>query len=320
MAARGRHGPGAVGDRIAIADAHGMRLWRGRLLTELAGAAADELHGQDELREAAELAHEAGAVELLTRVSLLQARLALLRGDLDEAAGRLRDAEQCGHSTGGFRRTAAELRSALAVLGGEEVAGLSPQLRVVEALVADDLDAARAAAASVTYRGPLSALTDVVADAPASSALAQARATLPDLAGAVARLRAAPLTAALFTRVWAASATDIRQPLQAAVATLDGAGLGRPAEGCRVLLRAAGVPLPRRPAAQDWVPDHLRAVGVTARELEVLRLLAQGHTNRDVAAALYLSPRTVEKHVERLLLKTGAANRTALAALARDRD
>ena len=35
------------------------------------------------------------------------------------------------------------------------------------------------------------------------------------------------------------------------------------------------------------------------------------------AAALYLSPRTVEKHVERLLLKTGAANRTALAALFR---
>lgn len=305
---------------IAIADAHGMRLWRGRLLTELAGAAADELHGQDELREAAELAHEAGAVELLTRVSLLQARLALLRGDLDEANGRLRDAEQRGHSTAGSRRTAAELRSALALLGGEEAAGLSPQLRVLEALVADDLDAARDAAASVTHRGPLSALTDVVADAPASAAVADARAMLPNLAGAVARLRAAPLIAALFTRVWAASATDIRQPLQAAIATLDSAGLGRPADGCRALLRAAGVPLPRRPAEQEGVPDHLRAAGVTARELDVLRLLAEGQSNRDVAAALYLSPRTVEKHVERLLLKTGAANRTALAALARDRD
>jgi len=49
----------------------------------------------------------------------------------------------------------------------------------------------------------------------------------------------------------------------------------------------------------------------------VLRLIAEGHTNRDVAAALYLSPRTVEKHVERLLMKTGAPNRTALAALMR---
>jgi len=62
----------------------------------------------------------------------------------------------------------------------------------------------------------------------------------------------------------------------------------------------------------------LRAAGVTARELDVLRLIVGGQTNKDVAAALYLSPRTVEKHVERLLLKTGAPNRTALAALAGD--
>jgi DNA-binding NarL/FixJ family response regulator len=82
------------------------------------------------------------------------------------------------------------------------------------------------------------------------------------------------------------------------------------------MLREAGVPLPRRSSAQDGVPDELRAAGVTARELDVLRLIAEGHTNRDVAAALYLSPRTVEKHVERLLMKTGAANRTALATLA----
>ena len=94
-------------------------------------------------------------------------------------------------------------------------------------------------------------------------------------------------------------------------------GLDSLGDACRATLRSAGVPLPRRASAQDGVPDHLRAVGVTARELDVLRLLAEGHTNKDVAAALYLSPRTVEKHVERLLLKTGAPNRTALAALAR---
>ena len=59
----------------------------------------------------------------------------------------------------------------------------------------------------------------------------------------------------------------------------------------------------------------MRAAGITTRELDVLRLIAEGRTNKDVAEALYLSPRTVEKHVERLLLKTGAPNRTALAAL-----
>ena len=56
---------------------------------------------------------------------------------------------------------------------------------------------------------------------------------------------------------------------------------------------------------------------MTARELDVLRLVAQGLSSRDIAERLYLSPRTVEKHVERLLAKTGAANRTALAALAK---
>ena len=104
------------------------------------------------------------------------------------------------------------------------------------------------------------------------------------------------------------------------MSTFDRVGLHRPADACRSIVRAAGVPLPRRASAQDGVPEQLRAVGVTARELDVLRLIAEGHSNRDVAAALYLSPRTVEKHVERLLLKTGASNRTALAALARPAD
>ena len=58
------------------------------------------------------------------------------------------------------------------------------------------------------------------------------------------------------------------------------------------------------------MPERLRTLGVTARELDVLRLVAEGLTSRDIAERLYLSPRTVEKHVERLLAKTGAGNRT----------
>jgi DNA-binding NarL/FixJ family response regulator len=51
----------------------------------------------------------------------------------------------------------------------------------------------------------------------------------------------------------------------------------------------------------------------------VLALLAEGLTNKEIAGRLYLSPRTVEKHVERILTKTGQANRTALAAFATER-
>ena len=47
--------------------------------------------------------------------------------------------------------------------------------------------------------------------------------------------------------------------------------------------------------------------------MDVLLLLAEGLTNRQIAARLYLSPRTVDKHVERLLAKTRCPNRVALA-------
>jgi DNA-binding NarL/FixJ family response regulator len=65
------------------------------------------------------------------------------------------------------------------------------------------------------------------------------------------------------------------------------------------------------------VPPSLAGLGVTAREVDVLVGVAEGNTNRQIAERLYISPRTVDKHVERLLLKTGASRR-GLAALARE--
>jgi DNA-binding NarL/FixJ family response regulator len=56
---------------------------------------------------------------------------------------------------------------------------------------------------------------------------------------------------------------------------------------------------------------------VTDREADVLRLVIGGLANKEIAAALRLSPRTVEKHVENLLRKTGARSRTELAVTSR---
>jgi DNA-binding CsgD family transcriptional regulator len=56
--------------------------------------------------------------------------------------------------------------------------------------------------------------------------------------------------------------------------------------------------------------------GLTARELEVLRLIAEGATNHDIATELYISEKTVHSHVSNLLAKTGSANRTEAAAYA----
>jgi DNA-binding NarL/FixJ family response regulator len=60
------------------------------------------------------------------------------------------------------------------------------------------------------------------------------------------------------------------------------------------------------------VADH----GLSARELEVLRLVAAGKTNREIASALVVSEHTVARHVQNIFAKLGVSSRTAAAAFA----
>ena len=62
-------------------------------------------------------------------------------------------------------------------------------------------------------------------------------------------------------------------------------------------------------------PDDL-----SARELEVLRLIALGYTNGEIATRLYLSVRTVESHRAHIQQKTGRTTRAALVAYAREHE
>jgi len=80
-------------------------------------------------------------------------------------------------------------------------------------------------------------------------------------------------------------------------------GLGELAARCTALAS---------PPAGRWA-----GLGITSREAEVLGLVADGLANKQIAERLTLSVRTVEKHVESLLRKTGCASRTQLAALVR---
>jgi DNA-binding NarL/FixJ family response regulator len=56
--------------------------------------------------------------------------------------------------------------------------------------------------------------------------------------------------------------------------------------------------------------------GLTARELQVLRLVAAGETNKAIAAELVLSDRTVEQHVRNIFTKLGVSSRAAATAYA----
>ena len=103
--------------------------------------------------------------------------------------------------------------------------------------------------------------------------------------------------------------------LREALAYFEARGDDRIASACRSLLRRAGVAVPRR-RGDEVVPPQLRRIGVTGRELEVLRLLAEGLSNQEMAARLYLSPRTVERHVANLIVKTGVERRAQLVAFA----
>jgi DNA-binding CsgD family transcriptional regulator/tetratricopeptide (TPR) repeat protein len=129
------------------------------------------------------------------------------------------------------------------------------------------------------------------------------------LAGALRILAPNPFVHALTARLVApiASADGWGEPIRwlaAALSTFEERGLRGPAEACRADLRRLGQPVRRGDGE------------LTAREREVLDLVAQGLPNREVAARLFLSARTVEKHVERLLAKTGSANRAQLATFA----
>jgi DNA-binding CsgD family transcriptional regulator len=83
------------------------------------------------------------------------------------------------------------------------------------------------------------------------------------------------------------------------------------AREARAQLRQAAAGPPGPDDGRDEAPRG----GLTAREREVLRLVAQGKTNAEIAAELWVSPATVKKHLENAYLKLGVARRAAAASL-----
>jgi non-specific serine/threonine protein kinase len=115
-------------------------------------------------------------------------------------------------------------------------------------------------------------------------ALAAARAALPE---------------AVFAQTWAAGEA---LTVEAAMAETSAVRAAVVAPGS-----AVGSPPP---------PERVTPHGLTAREVEVLRLLVEGKSNQEIATVLFISPHTASNHVRNILSKLGLESRTAAAAYA----
>jgi two-component system response regulator NreC len=87
------------------------------------------------------------------------------------------------------------------------------------------------------------------------------------------------------------------------------------AEGVTYLNPMLGARLAAEPAERTAAPDML-----SAREVEVLRLIALGHTNGEIASRLFLSVRTIESHRAHIQRKTGRMTRADLVTYAQENE
>ena len=243
-----------------------------------------------------------GPAGLLNPVPAQRARLLLGQGNLTEAARWTTEGGLSADDEPDYPREGGHLVLARVLLAqGEAERALALLDRLRAAAAAQDR------AGSLIEIGALRAL--------ALAARAEERAAVDALAGAL--VIACPQG---YVRVFA----DEGPPMAALLGRLVAAQRTEHAAARRVplgclsrLLRAFDVQRsgPGVPAAVPGMVEQL-----TARELEVLGLLAAGRSNQAIAAELVVALDTVKKHVTHVLDKLGAANRTEAVARARQLD
>ena len=111
---------------------------------------------------------------------------------------------------------------------------------------------------------------------------------------------------------------EIYGGLTAAIFSLLGMWLGLKLTGTkqRIVVKQVSVPAGEQP----FIPDEEKRenLGITRRELEILELIAQGMSNREIAEKLYVSENTVKTHSSRVFDKLGAKRRTQAVQLGKE--
>jgi ATP/maltotriose-dependent transcriptional regulator MalT len=295
-------------------------------IKQLRGAWADAL---DEAVLARERCEQAMNRPAAGQAYYQQAELHRLRGDYAAAEGAYRDASRYGRepqpglallrvAQGEAEAGAAALRRALAETAEPlQRAALLPAY-VEVALVQDQVDNAASASAELDE-------IDARYDRPMLRAIAA------QVRGSVELARGEPEAALRSLRtawqVW----EELDAPYEGARVRLlvglacralgdeDGAGLEL--EAARAAFGAVGAePDVRRVDSLSGRAQKTGDTGLSARELEVLRLLASGRTNRAIAAELVVSEHTVARHVQNIFRKLGVSSRTAATAFAFEHD
>jgi DNA-binding CsgD family transcriptional regulator/tetratricopeptide (TPR) repeat protein len=109
-----------------------------------------------------------------------------------------------------------------------------------------------------------------------------------------------------YEAAWARAEADDEAALRAALVTFEDLGAVPAAAHTRCRLRQIGARrIPRGPQRAT----RATPAGLTSREVDVARLLAEDLSNKEIASRLYLSPRTIENHVASILNKLGATTR-----------
>jgi ATP/maltotriose-dependent transcriptional regulator MalT len=247
-----------------------------------------------------------------------------IQGRLDEAEASYRQAAELGHEPqpGLALSWLARGRTTAAVLAMRRVLAeaVGPVRRSwmlpagVEIMIAaghlDDAQRYAAELSEIAAAFGNSAVRAMAAYAAANGALAAG-----NVEDALGRARES-------SRLW----SDIGSPYEAARArmlvarALREIGDHDSAAGELAVARRAFAEIGAAPAVDDV--DRLlgrsRPGGLTEREVEVLRLVAEGRSNHDIARALVLSPKTVERHLSNIFTKLDVPSRTAAAAYAHE--